>query len=165
VTTESTTDETVAERINRELDEMLQQIRVALPGVQVLFAFLLTVPFSNRFDSVNGAAETAFFIAFLATAMATAMLLAPVAYARIQFRQQDKERLLQLGTRTTVAGLVLLAIAIAASTFVVTQMLYSNVYAAVVAGLIAALLAGTWFVLPLLARRTASPDAPPARGA
>jgi Flp pilus assembly protein TadB len=86
-----------------------------------------------------------------------------VAYARIQFRQADKERLLQLGTRTTIAGLVLLAIAISAATFVVTQVLYANTYAALVAGLLAVLLAGLWFVVPLVARlrppeHTPAPD-------
>ncbi len=155
--------ETAAERVSRELDELLQQIRIALPGVQVLFAFLLTVPFSNRFDAVDGAAKVAFFIAFLATATATAMFLAPVAYARIQFRHADKERLLQLGTHTTIAGLALLAIAISASTFVVTQVLYSNVYATLVAGFFAILLCGSWFALPLLARVRPSPTAPPPR--
>ncbi len=156
-------DETPEERVSRELDELLQQIRISLPGVQVLFAFLLTVPFASRFDTVDGPAKTAFFVAFLATAAATAMLLAPVAYARIQFRQADKERLLQLGTRTTIIGLALLAVAMAASTFVVTQVLYANIYATVVAALLAVLLVVMWFLVPLLARRSPSPTTPAAR--
>jgi hypothetical protein len=154
-------DETPAERVSRELDELLQQIRISLPGVQVLFAFLLAVPFTNRFDAVDGPAKVAFFIAFLATATATAMFLTSVAYARIQFRHADKERLLQLGTRTTIAGLALLAIAISASTFVVTQVLYADIYATLVTALIALLLAGMWFAVPLLARTRPPESAPP----
>jgi hypothetical protein len=156
-------EETPAERVSRELDELLQQIRIALPGVQVLFAFLLTVPFSQRFHVVDGELEIAFFIAFISTAIATAMFLAPVAYARIQFRQSDKERLLQLGTRTAIVGLAFLAIAIAASTFVVTQVLYSNVYATFVTVFIALLLVGMWFVLPVLARVRPPETTPPAQ--
>jgi amino acid transporter len=155
-------DESPAERVNRELDELLQQLRIALPGVQVLFAFLLTVPFTNRFDAVDGSARVAFFVAFLATTAAAALLLAPVSYARIQFRHTDKERLLQLGTRTAIAGLALLAVAITAATFVVTQVLYADTVAAVIAALVAALIGVLWFVLPLLARLQPGPTAPPA---
>jgi hypothetical protein len=144
--------ESPAERVSRELDELLQQLRIALPGVQVLFAFLLTVPFTNRFDAVDGVARDAFFVAFMATTAATALLLAPVAYARIQFRHADKERLLRLGTVTAILGLVFLAIAITAVAFVVTQVLYANVAAGIIAAVIAVLLAVLWFGVPLAAR-------------
>ena len=146
------TDETNEERISRELDELLQQLRITLPGVQVLFAFLLTVPFTNRFHLVDGIARDAFFIAFLATTAAAALLLAPVAYARIEFRQFDKERLIRLGTGATIAGLALLAISLSMSAFVVTSVLFSNTSAAVVAAGSACLFAVTWFVIPLVAR-------------
>jgi amino acid transporter len=150
-----------AERVSRELDELMQQLRIALPGVQVLFAFLLTVPFTNRFDTVDGSARVAFFVAFLATTAAATLLLAPVSYARIQFRHRDKERLVRLGTVTAVLGLVLLAVAITAATFVVTQVLYANTAAAAVAAGVAALLAVMWFGLPLAARLRPRPTAPP----
>jgi Kef-type K+ transport system membrane component KefB len=155
------TEESAEERMNRELDELLQQLRITLPGVQVLFAFLLTVPFTQRFHLVDGLARDAFFVAFLSTASATALLLAPVAYARIQFRQFDKERLVRLGTVTAIAGLALLAVALSASTFVVTQVLFSNVAAGAVAAGVAILFAGVWFVLPLVARFSSRPTAPP----
>jgi hypothetical protein len=151
-----------AERVSRELDELMQQLRIALPGVQVLFAFLLTVPFTNRFDTVDGSARVAFFVAFLATTAAAGLLLAPVSYARIQFRQTDKERLVQLGTRTAIAGLGLLAVAITAVTFVVTQVLYANTTAAIIAAAVASLLAVLWFAVPLAARLRPAPPAPPA---
>jgi len=158
VKTEATSGEGAEERIGRELDELLQQLRITLPGVQVLFAFLLTVPFTNRFHLVDGVARDAFFVAFITTLGATALLLAPVAYARIQFRQFDKERLVRLGTVATIAGLALLAISLSASTFVVTQVLFSNLSAALVAGGAACLFAITWFVVPMVARKTSSAD-------
>jgi hypothetical protein len=151
-----TSGETKEERIGRELDELLQQLRIILPGVQILFAFLLTVPFTPRFDLVDGVARDAFFLAFITAAAAVALLLAPVAYARIQFRQYDKERLVRLGTVLAIGGLVLLAISLSASTFVVTQVLFTETSAALVAAGCACLFAVMWFVVPLVARRTSA---------
>ena len=85
-------------------------------------------------------------------------MLAPVAYARIQFRQFDKERLVRLGTVATIAGLALLAVSLSASTFVVTQVLFSNRAAALVAGGAACLFAITWFVVPIVAHKTSEAD-------
>jgi hypothetical protein len=165
---DDTADESPEARVSRELDELLQQLRITLPGVQVLFAFLLTVPFTNRFHLVDGIARDAFFVAFLTTTAAAALLLAPVAYARIQFRQFDKERLIRLGTIATIAGLALLAVSLSVSAFVVTQVLFSNTVAAIVAAGSACLFAGAWFVLPLVARmqsrRSPQPVARPTRG-
>lgn len=144
--------ESPEERVSRELDELLQQLRITLPGVQVLFAFLLTVPFTQRFHLIDGIARDMFFVAFLTTAAATALLLAPVAYARIQFRQFDKERLIRLGTFAAIVGLALLAVSLSASTFVVTQVLFSNRAAGLVAALTLLVFVLAWFVVPLLAR-------------
>jgi hypothetical protein len=157
---EADSDEDPEARIARELDELLQQLRITLPGVQVLFAFLLTVPFTNRFHLVQCTERSAFVVAFLATATASALLLSPVAYARIQFRQFDKERLVRWGTVATIVGLVLLAVALSASTYVVVQVLLSARAAALVAGGVAALFAVTWFVVPLVARWRRRPVAP-----
>jgi len=152
---EPTTTETKEARIGRELDELLQQLRIILPGVQILFAFLLTVPFTERFHLVDGIAKDAFFVAFITAAAAAAVLLAPVAYARIQFRQYDKERLIRLGTVLAIVGLVFLAVSLSASTFVVTQVLFTETAAAIVAAACACLFAVMWFVIPLVARRSA----------
>jgi hypothetical protein len=154
-------DETPEERVGRELDELLQQLRITLPGVQVLFAFLLTVPFTQRFHLIDGAARDVFFIAFIATAFAAALLLSPVAYARIQFRQFDKERLIRWGTAATIGGLVLLAVALSASTYVVTQVIFSNTAAAYVAAGIAIVFALLWFVVPITARMQGRSSAEP----
>ena len=139
-------------KLDRELNELLQELRVTLPGVQVLFAFLFTVPFSQRFGQLTTTQRTSYFIAFLTAAASTALLLAPAAYHRIQWRQHDKERLLQVSTRMALGGLALLTVAMASAAFVVTDVLYDTTWAAVVAGGVVALLTALWFVLPLLSR-------------
>jgi predicted membrane channel-forming protein YqfA (hemolysin III family) len=139
-------------RLDRELNELLQELRVALPGVQVLFAFLLTVPFSQRFGQLTSTQRTAYFVAFLTAAAATALLLAPAAYHRIQWRQHDKERLLRTSTVLAIVGLGFLAAAMAAAAFVVADLLYETTWAAAVAAGVIAVLATFWFVLPLRSR-------------
>ena len=141
-------------RLDRELNELLQELRVTLPGVQVLFAFLFTVPFSQRFGQLTDTQRTAYFVAFLTAAAAATLLLAPAAYHRIQWRQHDKERLLQTSTRLALAGLVLLIVAIAAAAFVVTDVLYDTAWAAFVAAALAGFMVALWFVLPLMSRVT-----------
>jgi len=139
-------------RLDRELNELLQELRVTLPGVQVLFAFLFTVPFSQRFGELTDTQRTAYFVAFLTAAASAALLLAPAAYHRIQWRQRDKERLLRLSTGLTLAGLALLTVAMAAAAFVVTDVLYETAWAALVAAALIAFIATFWFVLPLTSR-------------
>jgi hypothetical protein len=143
-------------KLDRELNELLQELRVALPGVQVLFAFLFTVPFSQRFGQLTTTQRTSYFIAFLTAAVSTALLLAPAAYHRIQWRQHDKERLLQMSTRLALGGLAFLTVAMASAAFVVTDVLYDTTWAAVVAAAVVAVLAALWFVLPLTSRIRAS---------
>ncbi|MGI8795726.1 MAG: DUF6328 family protein [Acidimicrobiia bacterium] len=139
-------------RLDRELNELLQELRVTLPGVQVLFAFLLTVPFSQRFGQLTSTQRTAYFVAFLAAAAAAALLLAPAAYHRIQWRQHDKERLLRTSTALAIVGLGFLTVAMAAVTFVVTDVLYKTAWAAAVGAGVSVVLAIFWFVLPLMSR-------------
>jgi Family of unknown function (DUF6328) len=139
-------------KLDRELNELLQELRVALPGVQVLFAFLLTIPFAQRFTVITGAQKTAYFIAFLATGAATALLIAPSAYHRIQWRQHDKERMLRTSTTFTLLGLGLLTVAMASTIFVVTDVLYDTAWAVVVSVTGAVVFALCWFVLPATRR-------------
>jgi hypothetical protein len=140
------------DRLDRELNELLQELRVALPGVQVLFAFLLTIPFAQRFTTISGAQKTAYFIAFLSTAVATVLLIAPTAFHRIEWRQRDKERILRTSTGLALLGLAFLTAAMTATIFVVTDVLYDTSWAvvtAVIAGLVFALF---WFVWPTTRR-------------
>jgi hypothetical protein len=99
------------ERLNRELIELLNELRVALPGVQVLFAFLLIVPFSQGFSSVTTPQRYEYFATLLCTAVSTVLLIAPSSQHRLLWRQHERERRLQTGNRLTVAGLTFLALA------------------------------------------------------
>jgi hypothetical protein len=146
------------ERVDRELIELLNEIRVALPGAQVLFAFLLTLPFTQRFGSLGPVDRGAYFAAFICTAVGTSMLMAPTMHHRLRFREHDKERML-LGFNTLIlAGSVFLAAAIALSVYVVTGMLFQATWASVTGAAIAAWLAVLWYVLPLLQRRGREQD-------
>jgi len=146
------TDEDDKERRDRELIELLNELRVVLPGVQVLFAFLLTVPFSNGFSKMTDLQRDVYFVAFITATIATVLLIAPSTYHRIQFRQGDKERMLFTANRLAIIGTVFLAIAIAASVFVITDVLFHAAWAAVITGLTAAFAFGMWYGLPLYRR-------------
>lgn len=142
------------ERIDRELIELLNEIRVVLPGAQVLFAFLLTLPFTQRFESLTMTDRDAYFAAFICTAIGTSMLMAPTMNHRLRFREHDKESMLLWFNKLTLAGSGFLAAAIALSVYVVTGMLFKATTAAVVGGLIATWLVVVWYVLPLVHRRS-----------
>ena len=138
------------ERLDRELIELLNELRVALPGVQVLFAFLLIVPFSNGYPNITELQKDVYFITFLCTAAASAFLIAPSAQHRLRWRQRDKERLLVVANRQAIAGSVLLAGAMCGATFLVTDVLFEVTSAAIVTGCVAALFTWLWFGWPLL---------------
>ncbi|HKC22383.1 MAG TPA: DUF6328 family protein [Gaiellaceae bacterium] len=141
--------ETQQQRHNRELIELLNELRVALPGVQVLFAFLLAVPFANGFPKLSQTGRDVFFAAFLATALSTALLIAPSSYHRLRWRQNDKERMLVISNSLTIAGLACLAVAISCAVYVITDFLFHRTWAAVFTALIAAAFLLLWYGLPL----------------
>jgi Family of unknown function (DUF6328) len=140
------------ERRDRELIELLNELRVALPGVQVLFAFLLTVPFSQRFSVVTESQKLVYFTAVLCAAAATALLIAPTAYHRVQFREGDKEQLLKVSNRLALGGLFFLAVSIGCVVFFITDVLFSGVIVVVASVGNALLFALLWFVLPVSRR-------------
>jgi Family of unknown function (DUF6328) len=144
--------ESKEERLDRELIELLNELRVALPGVQVLFAFLLGVPFTQRFGEVTELQKDVYFLTFLCAAAATALLIAPSAYHRLEWRRGDKEHLLVVSNRLAIAGTFFLALAISGSVFVVTEMLFNATSAALVAAATAAFFGWFWYGLPLLRR-------------
>jgi amino acid transporter len=139
------------ERRNRELIELLNELRVALPGVQVLFAFLLAVPFANGFPKLGELDRHVFFVAFIATALSTVCLIAPSSYHRLRWRDHDKERMLVVSNWLTIAGLVFLAVAITAVVFVITDFLFHRAWAVAFTALVAAAFLVLWFALPLRA--------------
>ena len=137
------------ERLDRELIELLNELRVALPGVQVLFAFLLAVPFSQRFAETTELQRDAYMAALLSTLAGSVFLIAPSAYHRIRFRDRDKESLLVISNRLAIIGTVLLAVAMTSSVFLVTDLLFKGTTTAIISGLVAGLFGLVWFALPL----------------
>lgn len=142
-------DETEDERVDRNLQEMLGELRVALPGVQVLFAFLLVVPFNQRFAQVTDFQKTVYFITLLFTTASTVCLIAPTAHHRLEFRRQDKEQIVITGNRIVIAGLTLLAIAMTGAVLFITDVLYGSTTTAVAAAGAAAAFALFWYAIPL----------------
>ena len=140
------------DRRDRELIELLNELRVALPGVQVLFAFLLTVPFSQRFPTVTPSQKGVYFVAVLGAAAATALLIAPTAYHRVQFREGDKEKLLNISNRFALGGLFFLALSIGCVVFFITDVLFSGLLVVIATTGNAVVFALLWFVLPLYRR-------------
>ena len=145
-------EETEQERLDRQLNQLLNELRVAMPGVQVLFAFLLAVPFQQRFVQVTDFQKDVYFVTLLAAATASALFIAPTAYHRLMFRARDKPRLVALSSRFAVAGLVALAIAINGALLLVTDVLFDGTTVIVTSSIAATLYIGLWFVLGLVRR-------------
>ena len=144
-----TEEESKNERLDRELIEFLNELRVVLPGVQVLFAFLLTVPFTNQFTRITNTQRQVFFAIFICTTAATALLIAPSAYHRLRWRDFDKERMLRTSNRLAIAGMIFLTLAIVGAAFLVTDLLYHPAAAAIVTAAVALFFAWFWWALPL----------------
>ncbi len=144
--------ESESERLNRELDQLLGELRVAMPGVQVLFAFLLAVPFQQRFAQVTDFQREVYFVTLLASAAASALFVAPTAYHRLMFRERDKTRLVALSSKLALAGLVCLAVAMNGAVLLVTDVIFGRTTAVVTVAATATLFAGLWFVLGLVRR-------------
>jgi len=140
------------ERVDRELIELLNEIRVALPGVQVLFAFLLILPFQQGFDRVTSEDRAFFTVALLACALAAALLIAPSMYHRLNFRQGNKERMLFESNRLMIAGMVILAIGVACSIYLIADVVYGGTVAVIATIATLVVYAALWVVLPLSRR-------------
>ena|SRR5919198_203595 len=140
------------ERVDRELIELLNEIRVALPGVQVLFAFLLTVPFASGYQRMDDLQRDLILISLVSAALAIACLVAPTAQHRILFRARNKERLLFHANHLLLAGTVFLAIAMVASVYVVSDIVIGGVTAGLISAFLAGLFFVLWYVVPLRER-------------
>ncbi len=145
-------DESKSERIDRNLQEMLGELRVALPGVQVLFAFLLVVPFNQRFAQVTDFQQTIYFVTLLCATASTVCLISPTAHHRLEFRQQDKERIVVVGNRIVIVGMSLLAVAMTGAILFVTDVLYGPTTTAAAAAGVGLAFAVMWYVVPLRRR-------------
>lgn len=149
--------ETEHERLNRELDQLLQELRVALPGVQVLLAFLLTAPFSSQFDQVQGESRPIFVAAITLAAVASIMLIAPTVHHRLRFRDGTKEEMIQTANRLALAGTTCLALAIGCAIYVVGDAAFSDSPARWIGPAIVGVAALTWYVVPLRYREDQTP--------
>ena len=136
--------------LNRELIELLNELRVALPGIQVLFAFLLILPFSQGFPAITDVERAAYFIAFACASAACACLIAPSSYHRIQFREHDKKHLIALSNKLAITGLAFLALAMTSVMFLITDFLFGSPWAAIATALGGGVYAWVWFGIPVL---------------
>jgi hypothetical protein len=154
---ESGRSETEEERADRNLSDLLQELRVALPGVQVLFAFLLTVPFTQRFRELTSFQEHLYFGVLLCVALATILLVAPTAGHRILFRRQQKEFLVTVANNLTLAGMFLLAVGMSGAIALISDFIFSTTTTIVVTALMAAAFVGFWYLGPLIRRSKLPP--------
>lgn len=145
-------DDDEGERTQRQLIELLNELRVAMPGVQVLFAFLLAVPFQARFGLVSDTERALYALALLSAGAASACFIASTAAHRLLFHRHQREYVIMVGSRLLIAGLVGLAISMSCSAALVTSFIYSSAAGWAALGSTAVLLTGMWFVMPLLRR-------------
>ncbi|GII92774.1 DUF6328 family protein [Sinosporangium siamense] len=151
------TEESRQERLNRELLELLQGLRVAVTGVQVLFAFLLTIPYATGFVKVDDSGQWLYFIALLGAALASICFITPAAQHRVLFRTGSKDLLLRRANRLSIAGAFFLAVAMTSAVALVTKSILSGWPAAAFGALVAVAAGWFWLIEPAIAKR--SPDA------
>jgi Kef-type K+ transport system membrane component KefB len=149
-------EESEEERADRNLSDLLQELRVALPGVQVLFAFLLTVPFTQRFSDLTKFQEKLYFGVLICVALSSIMLVAPTAGHRVLFRRQQKEFLVTIANNLALFGLLLLAIAMTGAIALISDFLFGSTTAIITTAVIAAAFGGFWYLGPVY-RRTQLP--------
>jgi len=156
--TEDRRDETDLERWDRNFIELLQELRVAQTGVQILFAFLLTLPFTNRFGQVSDLDKVVYVITLVASATATALLIAPVSDHRQVFRQGRKPELVRMASTLAQAGLAALLVAIIGAVFLVLDVVAGLAWATGLAVVITLLYLALWYMLPKLIRARITPE-------
>jgi hypothetical protein len=145
--------ETETERLDRNLAELLQELRVAQTGVQILFAFLLTLPFMQRFEDVTRFERGLYFGSLLSATLASLLLIAPVAYHRLVFRRHDKRRLVDTTHAMALAGLTFLALAVCGIVVLITHFLFGESAAIAVGAASAVVVLVLWYLLPLMRRQ------------
>ena len=150
-------DESGAKRADRNLAELLQELRVAGLGVQVLFGFLLSLPFTNRFTRLSGGQRDLYLTCLVLAAVATALLLGPVAYHRLVFRRHRKEQLVKDANVLAILGLAAVGLAVSAAVLLVVSFVDRGATVVLITVFVVCLFAGLWFVLPLVQRRTRFP--------
>ena len=145
-------DETELERLDRNTIELLNELRVAGTGVQVLFAFLLVVPFNNRFTKLSSFARTDYYVTLTCVAIAAVLLIAPSIHHRLLFRQRQKQFIVDLGNRLAILAAAFLTVGLTGILVLVSDFVFEGATAAVIGVCTAGFVIGVWFVLPLYRR-------------
>jgi hypothetical protein len=145
------------ERTERQMAELLQELRVALPGVQILFAFLLTVPFAQGFQQVTSFQRNLFFATLMCTAISTACLIAPTATHRLRFHKRDRRFVIESANSLLIAGLAFLALAIVGAVALITDYLFDGGARWIWPAIVAVVTAGLWFARPLARSDSSGP--------
>ena len=136
-------------RRDRQMIELLNELRVALPGVQILFAFLFTVPFSVRFEKLTAFQRDVYYVTLLATALSTACLIAPSAAHRLRFHQGERIWIVESANKLLITGLAILAVALVCSVLLITDVMFDGARVWIYTGAVAIAIVGLWFVRPL----------------
>jgi hypothetical protein len=135
-------------RRDRQMLELLNELRVALPGVQILFAFLLIVPFSARFEELTGFQRDIYFFTLVVTALSTTCLIAPTAAHRLRFHKGERPWIIESSNQLLIAGLAFLALALTGSVLLITDVMYDGARVWIYTGLVALCILGLWFARP-----------------
>jgi hypothetical protein len=151
-------EETEGQLLDRNLDELLQELRITMPGVQVLFAFLLTVPFQQGFTRVTPFQERVYFVTLLLTALSAALLISPTAYHRLTFRKQQKDHLVFVSNRLAIAGLCVLGLAMTGAILLVTDIVFPASETVIVTTVSAFLVYLSLWIIAPVRRRMRSDD-------
>jgi len=146
-----------SDKRDRQMSELLSELRIALPGVQILFAFLLTAPFAQGFQRITDTQKTLFYATLLATAASLICLIAPSATHRMRFHKSDRAFIIESANKFLIAGLAFMGTAIVLAIAMVTDFLYDHWIVWVAPSAIAVVLAGVWFIRPALRRESSGP--------
>jgi amino acid transporter len=146
-------DESHDEQLQREHEQLFHELRAIIPGAEVLFAFMLTVAFSDRFEDVTTLQRSVYYVTLLTAGTALLLLLAPASFHRVQFRRHDKEVMMRVANTEAIVALVLVSLAIAGAVFLITDLLFTTVAAVAVAAALWVVTSLVWWGVPL-SRRT-----------
>lgn len=151
-------EESEAERLDRNYNELLQEMRVLQAGMQILFAFLLSLPFASRFADVTGFQRDTYLVTLVSAAIATTCIIGPVPFHRVVFRRGMKDDLIKAAIRYVVGGLVFLFFTMCGAALLVVDFLFSRTTAFIITGALAILFIVLWLVIPFRSRATEEAD-------
>ncbi|HET6298772.1 MAG TPA: DUF6328 family protein [Kribbella sp.] len=149
-------DEDEGERLDRQWNELLQELRLAQTGTQILFAFMLSIAFTNRFQDADTFTHDVFAGTLIATALAMGLFLAPVSFHRIVFQRRLRDRMIPIAGRMASGGMVFLVLAISGGLLLAIDVVTSRPVALVIVAVVLAWFIGFWYVLPAFVRRTSA---------